>query len=96
MISHVSIKDFAIIKDLSIDLYPGLNIITGETGSGKSIIIEAVSMALGSRADSDYIRSGADKATVTIIADGDATKLAPLLETYGVPSDMPMVLHREI
>lgn len=96
MISHVSIKDFAIIKDLSIDLYPGLNIITGETGSGKSIIIEAVSMALGSRADSDYIRSGADKATVTIIADGDAAKLAPLLETYGVPSDMPMVLHREI
>ena len=65
MISHISIKDFAIIKELELDLHPGLNIITGETGAGKSIVIEAVSMALGSRADTDYIRTGADKASIS-------------------------------
>lgn len=96
MISHVSIKDFAIIKDLSLDLYPGLNIITGETGSGKSVIIEAISMALGSRADSDFIRAGADKAAITLIADSDSEEVTALLTELDVPTDMPMVLHREI
>ncbi len=69
MISHIDIKDFAIVKDLSLDLYPGLNIITGETGAGKSVIIEAISMALGARADSDYIRRGADKAVISMLID---------------------------
>ena len=46
MISHISIKDFAIIEDVQIDFHEGLNLITGETGAGKSIIIEAVSLAL--------------------------------------------------
>ena len=69
MISHISIKDFAIIKDLDLELNPGLNILTGETGSGKSIIIEAISMALGARADASYIRTGADKAIITLVVD---------------------------
>ncbi len=69
MLNHISIKDFAIIKDLDLDLHEGLNIMTGETGAGKSIIIEAISMALGSRADSDYIRTGSDKAIISISAD---------------------------
>jgi len=71
MISHIDIRDFAVIKDLSIDLYPGLNIITGETGAGKSVIIEAISMALGSRADTDYIRHGCDKAVISMLIDAD-------------------------
>lgn len=69
MISHIDIKDFAVIKDLSLDLEPGLNIITGETGAGKSVIIEAISMALGARADTDYIRHGADKAVISMLID---------------------------
>ncbi len=71
MISHISIKDFAIIKELELDLKPGLNIITGETGAGKSIVIEAVSMALGSRADADYIRKGAEKASIALAVDDE-------------------------
>ena len=51
MIRHLSIRDFAIIENAEIDFQDGLNIITGETGAGKSIVIEAVSLALGSRAD---------------------------------------------
>jgi len=71
MITHISIKDFAIIKNLDLDLKPGLNILTGETGAGKSIIIEAISMALGSRADADYIRSGSDKALISLAIDDE-------------------------
>lgn len=96
MITHVSIKNFAIIKDLSLDLYPGLNIITGETGAGKSVIIEAISMALGSRADTDFIRSGEDKATITLLADTDAKEIPAMLKELDIPADMPLILYREI
>ena len=71
MISHISIKDFAIIEDVQIDFHEGLNLITGETGAGKSIIIEAVSLALGARADTAFVRSGKDKAIVALAADLD-------------------------
>ena len=71
MISHIRIKDFAIIDTIDIDFHEGLNIITGETGAGKSIIIEAVSLALGSRADTAFIRSGKEKAIVQMVADLD-------------------------
>lgn len=66
MIDHISIKDFAIIENAEVDFYPGLNIITGETGSGKSIVIEAISLALGARADTAFVRSGCDKAIVQL------------------------------
>lgn len=69
MISHIRIKDFAIIDTVDLDFHDGLNVITGETGSGKSIIIEAVSLALGSRADTAFIRSGKEKAVVQMIAE---------------------------
>lgn len=69
MISHIRIKDFAIIDSVELDFHDGLNIITGETGAGKSIIIEAVSLALGSRADTAFIRSGKEKAVVQMVAD---------------------------
>lgn len=96
MITHISIKDFAIIKELNMDLHPGLNIITGETGAGKSIVIEAISMALGSRADTDYVRTGSEKATVTIIVDADDVHVDDILEQAGIPFENPMVLQRQI
>ena len=67
MISHISIRDFAIIENVEIEFHQGLNIITGETGAGKSIVIEAVSLALGSRADTAFVRSGKDKAVVQLV-----------------------------
>ena len=71
MIRHIKIKNFATIENTEIDFHDGLNIITGETGAGKSIVIEAVSLALGSRADTAFVRSGAEKAIVQMIADKD-------------------------
>lgn len=69
MIRHISIRNFAIIEKVDIDFHNGLNIITGETGAGKSIMIEAVSLALGSRADTAFVRSGKSKAVIQMIAD---------------------------
>ena len=71
MIKHISINNFAVIKNADIDLYEGLNIITGETGAGKSIIIEAVSLAFGSRADTAFIRSEENKAIIQIAYEKD-------------------------
>jgi len=68
MINHISIKNFAIIENTEVDFNEGLNIITGETGAGKSIVIEAISLALGSRADSSYVRTGTDKAVIQLVA----------------------------
>lgn len=81
MIDHISIRNFAIIENTEVDLKDGLNIITGETGSGKSILIEAISLALGSRADSSCVRTGADKAVVELSGDID---------------DKDIVIHREV
>ncbi|MBQ4595509.1 MAG: DNA repair protein RecN, partial [Firmicutes bacterium] len=71
MIRHISIRDFAIIENTSVDFHDGLNMITGETGAGKSIVIEAVSLALGSRADTAFVRSGKDKARIQMVAEHD-------------------------
>lgn len=99
MISGLKIRDFAVIKELELELHPGLNIITGETGAGKSVIIEAVSMALGSRADTDYIRHGSQKASITMLVDWDPEADRPLasaLEEEGIPAESPLVIKREI
>ncbi len=96
MIDHISIKNFAIIKELSLDLQPGLNIITGETGAGKSIIIEAISMALGARADTDYIRTGEDKAVISMALDPENADISAILEDAGVEDEGMLILQRDI
>jgi DNA repair protein RecN (Recombination protein N) len=69
VITRILIRDFAIIEEVDIDLTSGFSVITGETGAGKSIIIEAVSLALGSRADSAMVRAGKQKAFIQIVAE---------------------------
>lgn len=75
MITHISISNFAIIENTEIDFDEGLNIITGETGSGKSIVIEAISLALGSRADTSFVRHGASKAVVQLAGELDGEEI---------------------
>jgi DNA repair protein RecN (Recombination protein N) len=71
MLSQLRIRDFAIIDDLSMELGPGLNVLTGETGAGKSILVEALNLALGGRARADVIRAGAEEASVEALFEGD-------------------------
>ncbi|TAM82646.1 MAG: DNA repair protein RecN [Acidobacteria bacterium] len=67
MIHEIHIQNYAVIDDLTVDFYPGLNLLSGETGSGKSIVVDALGLALGGRAAADAIRTGCDRATVTAV-----------------------------
>ena len=64
MIKHLHIKNFAIIDELDIELRPGLTVITGETGSGKTIIMDALSFSLGGKSDKILVRNGTKRAVV--------------------------------
>ncbi|MFZ4703346.1 MAG: AAA family ATPase, partial [Candidatus Methylumidiphilus sp.] len=66
MLCNLTIKDLAVVESLSLDLTPGLTVLTGETGAGKSILLTALGLALGDRADSGLIRPGASRAEVDL------------------------------
>ncbi len=97
MIESLYIKDFALIDELEVRLGDGLNILTGQTGAGKSIIIGALNMILGERADTDVIRRGADKAIAeATIRAGNSRELRALLEENEVECNEHLILRREI
>lgn len=90
MLLELTIQDFAIIDHVHLHLERGLNVMTGETGAGKSIIIDAVSLLLGGRANTDVVRTGTDRAQVEGVFALDKTRLAlirPLLEENGLSED---------
>jgi len=96
MISFLSIKDFALIDTLNADFEKGLNIITGETGAGKSIIIEAISLALGSRADTTFVRTGKEKSVIQLVLECNPVILKILHENDISTNDGSIVITREI
>src|SRR5690242_21119623 len=71
MLTTLRIKNLALVTDLTLELQPGCNVITGETGAGKSIIIGALNLVLGERADRTLIRSGSDSCSVEAVFDVD-------------------------
>src|SRR2546423_13772761 len=86
MLTTLRIKNLALVADLTLELWPGLNIITGETGAGKSILIGALNLILGQRADRTFIRSGSESCSVEAIFDIAKMKfsLEELLDTSGL------------
>ena len=76
MLSHIYLKDFAIIEKLDLELKSGMTALTGETGAGKSILIDAIGLVLGDRADAGVVRHGADKTEITLSVDIDDTPSA--------------------
>jgi DNA repair protein RecN (Recombination protein N) len=97
LIKKLYIRDFALIDELSVTMQPGLNILTGQTGAGKSIIIGALNMILGERADTDVIRHGKDKAiTEAEIHIGEHAAIRDLLEENAVEYSEDLILRREI
>ncbi len=98
MLTTLNIKNYALIDELAIAFDSGLNILTGETGAGKSIIIDALSLILGTRASIDEIRKGADKAIVegTFNITGNS-KVQKLIEGNEIEwNDNSLILRREI
>jgi DNA repair protein RecN (Recombination protein N) len=98
MLTELRIRNFAIIESLSLPLARGFNVLSGETGAGKSIIVGALGLLLGERASTDLIRTGADRATVEGVFDvGDRPEIATLLDERGIDAEEPLVvLKREI
>jgi DNA repair protein RecN (Recombination protein N) len=99
MISELRIRNLAVIEDVSLRLFPGLNVLTGETGAGKSIIVGALSLLLGERASSESVRTGAERAAVEGVFElgGEAVAVRALLEDRGIEADDGLlVLKREI
>jgi DNA repair protein RecN (Recombination protein N) len=85
MLKHLRIRNFAIIDEVAIDFGSGLNIISGETGAGKSILMDALALILGGRASSDLIRSGAEEAEVEALFDlGEDADLIAGLDAQGI------------
>jgi DNA repair protein RecN (Recombination protein N) len=98
VLTELRIRNFAVIHDLSLELGPGLNALTGETGAGKSIIVGALSLLLGERATSDVVRTGADRAIVEAVFDLKARPdlTARLTELGLEPEDDLLLLRREV
>jgi DNA repair protein RecN (Recombination protein N) len=101
LLTELHIRDFAIIDELQLSFAPGFTALTGETGAGKSIIIDAVDLVLGGRADTTAIRSGADRALVEAtfrLEPARQAALKPLLEQEGLEGDQPglLLLSREV
>lgn len=99
MIIELSIKNFAIIDNLKINFTKGFNVLTGETGTGKSIIVESIGMILGQRANRNLVRSGKDKAILEgVFYLENPQKVNMILDRYGIDKDPEnyLIITREI
>lgn len=98
MLVELRIRDYAVVEDLTLELGPGLNVLTGETGAGKSIIVGALSLLLGERASSDVVRAGADRATVEAVFDIDGLpEVKRVVDDHGFRvEDGLLILRREV
>ncbi len=94
-LKRIALRDFVIVEALELDLHTGFTVLTGETGAGKSILIDALQLLLGGRADTGVIREGAERTDMAAEFDAPAA-LAPWLEEAGIPGDDSLLLRRTI
>jgi DNA repair protein RecN (Recombination protein N) len=92
------VENYAVIEKVRVRFHPGLNLLTGETGSGKSIVVDALSLLLGGRASPEMVRTGADRARISGIFEiAESPALAKLLESAGIEmEDREVLVEREI
>ena len=100
MLLELRLENYAVIDNMAVEFAPGLNLLTGETGAGKSILIDALALLLGDKASTDVIRTGTDRAVVAAVfeVEAGAEKLvAKILESNGIdPEQESIILRREI
>jgi DNA repair protein RecN (Recombination protein N) len=99
VLTELRLENYAVVDNLVVEFGLGLNLLTGETGAGKSILIDALALLLGQKASSDVVRTGAERAVVSAVFDGGEEKnLAGILETNGLDEsdDGSLILRREI
>jgi DNA repair protein RecN (Recombination protein N) len=97
MLKSLRVRDLALIAGAEVAFGPGLNLLTGETGSGKSLVVDALTLSLGARASTDQVRHGAERALVESVFDISAVPAAlALLEEMGFEPEPELVLSREV
>ncbi len=94
-LKRIALRDFVIVESLELDLQTGFTVLTGETGAGKSILIDALQLLLGGRADTGVIREGAERTDMAAEFDAPTT-LEPWLDEAGIPGDDSLLLRRTI
>ena len=96
MLSSLRIQNLALVEDLSLDWGPGFTVLTGETGAGKSLLVDALSLLVGVRGDAELVRHGAERATVEAVVEGCFEAWQGFLAERGLPEEQPVVLRREV
>jgi DNA repair protein RecN (Recombination protein N) len=94
-LKRIALRDFVIVRELDLDLADGFSVLTGETGAGKSILIDALQLALGARAEATVVREGAARADISAEFDLPSA-LVPWLQEAGFESDEGLLLRRSI
>ncbi|HAN41982.1 MAG TPA: hypothetical protein DCP98_00985, partial [Sphaerochaeta sp.] len=98
MLEHLEIRNFALIENLSVDFSDGFNVITGETGSGKSIILGALGLLMGEKADTSAVRTGTDGIVIdAVVSIPEGHEILPWLKEKGVePDDGVIYIQRTV
>ena len=97
MLTKIFVKNYILIEELELDFSKGLNIITGETGAGKSILINAIDIAFGAKVGKEVIKTGADKAIIEVTIKNNKQEISALFEEYGIDDcGEEIVLSKEI
>jgi len=94
-LKRIALRDFVIVRELELELEPGFSVLTGETGAGKSILVDALQLALGARAEAAVVREGASRAEISVEFDLDASLVA-WLEAAGFEPGDSLLLRRSI
>ncbi len=97
MLVELRVENYAVIDNVAVEFGPGLNLLTGETGAGKSLLIDALTLLLGERSSSDAVRQGADRAVVSAVFEGEGREVAHILDENGLDGEGgSVILRREI
>ncbi|MGI9101787.1 MAG: DNA repair protein RecN [Terriglobales bacterium] len=97
MLLELRVENYAVIDHVVVEFGPGLNLLTGETGAGKSILIDALALLLGEKASADVIRHGAEKAVISAVFETDGAAAGSVLEQNGIDgADGEIILRREV
>src|SRR4051812_35121042 len=96
MLLELLVENYAVVEKVRVRFHPGLNVLTGETGSGKSIVVDALGLLFGGRASAEMLRSGADRARISGIFEAPAAASGLLSEAGIEVEDGELLIEREI
>src|SRR5690242_2325624 len=97
MLVELTVENYAVIDNVTVEFGPGLNLLTGETGAGKSILIDALALLMGDKASLEVVRYGAEKAVLGCVFRSESAQIDRILDTNGLENASgELILKREI